>query len=519
VTYASPDGRRAARVELFLGAGQMFNLIRKVSFLPVANLARDWMRKTSFLSLLILLSSIYAPSESHAGPLLDWLTGWYQGYGTQPTVVGYPPQYAAYPNYPSQVGTYTPAYPTQVAGYAPTAGFGAQSGVVPTVAYSPFQSPGSPAPGGGLFSGWGHRHHHHRPAAAACQPCAPQVALAPVAACNPCTQQTFRQQVVGYMPQTYYRTVQRRVPVTNYRPVMTVDPCTGCPVTAMQPCVTYTVQTARVPVHICRPIMSTVPAGPCSPCQQPACPAPMAATPYYPGPAATPGVMTTPGIVTSPGVTTVPATPSPYIVPGQGGLQPADIRPALPQMHGPTPDTGVGSRVNRPLGDPYYSPTVPGVQTQPQIRTESQYQPQFPLQRSGAPEIGSAGSPSVRLQRQEAPAVDANPDTPLRPIPKLEVEKTGIPAQPAFEAPDLLDPRDRTASVPTRRRAYSLIAWPEPLSKADAPQAPLVRPAARVTPLEGEVELVGPVRSLSSDGSAKPMADDRWDDTGWRSAY
>ncbi len=46
-------------------------------------------------------------------------------------------------------------------------------------------------------------------------------------------------------PQTYYRTSWKKIPVTSYRPVMSTDPVTGCPVTVMKPCTTYTWQAGR----------------------------------------------------------------------------------------------------------------------------------------------------------------------------------------------------------------------------------------------------------------------------------
>ena len=54
-----------------------------------------------------------------------------------------------------------------------------------------------------------------------------------------------------------YRTCYKRVPVTQYRPVTNSDPCTGCTVTCMKPCTTYTYQVQRVPYTTYRPVYRT----------------------------------------------------------------------------------------------------------------------------------------------------------------------------------------------------------------------------------------------------------------------
>ena len=85
--------------------------------------------------------------------------------------------------------------------------------------------------------------------------------------CQPACQPACQQQVCSYQPQTCFRTVTQQVPVTVYRPVTTVDPCTGCPSTTMQACTTMTTQVQRVPVTTFRQVCQMVPAQPtCSTC-------------------------------------------------------------------------------------------------------------------------------------------------------------------------------------------------------------------------------------------------------------
>ncbi len=82
-------------------------------------------------------------------------------------------------------------------------------------------------------------------------------AYAPV--CNPCATQTCR-----YVPQTCYRTVCQRVPVTTCLPVTRCDPCTGCPVTTYRPVTTWTTQTRLVPYTTYRVVYSPAVCNPCA---------------------------------------------------------------------------------------------------------------------------------------------------------------------------------------------------------------------------------------------------------------
>lgn len=531
------------------------------------------MRKVWLVAATLLCAWHASAGSAQAGPLLDWLTGWFRGYPYQPATSAYYPYYSAYP---SQVGTYEPAiatqayypgsyppqiqgasaftqptypsngYARQVAGYAPVNASLTNSSAWPRQAYSPVTTAYNVGSGCSTCSPTASYMPTtaYQPIAATtgCNTCPQQVACSPPVMGNICTQQTFRRQIVNYVPQTYYRTAYRRIPVTNYRPVTTADPVTGCPVTCMQPCVTYTYQAARVPIHVCRPIFSTVPAGPCSPCGG-VQGLPMGGSPYYGTPTTgTPNAMTTPGVMPAPGM--APTTiPNAITVP-QGGLQPADIRPSLttPYTYGPTPDTGVGSRVNR-------IPTDSTYRVQPSLESSSSngsnYVPPATSAFGPPTQVGSdygssynygQGAPSgeVRVQRQTTsePNSSASDDSQdgslnspnnLRPIPRPKSEDEGIQVQPTFGAPDLLDPRDRTASIRSKAWDYSLISWPEPQTPAsprhnDSAAKPLdkasvsdVKPPATKS---GELELTAPV---VEPNPARRWDKFNWDDTGWRS--
>ena len=69
--------------------------------------------------------------------------------------------------------------------------------------------------------------------------------------------QTCSRTVVNYVPTTAYRTNWKQVPVTQYRAQTSSDPCTGCTVTCMRPCTSYTWQMQRVPYTTYRPVYRT----------------------------------------------------------------------------------------------------------------------------------------------------------------------------------------------------------------------------------------------------------------------
>jgi len=71
---------------------------------------------------------------------------------------------------------------------------------------------------------------------------AQRVSLMPVVstsytACSPCSYTAYMPtaQTCYYAPQTTYRWSYSRIERTSYRPITSLDPCTGCPTTAYQP--------------------------------------------------------------------------------------------------------------------------------------------------------------------------------------------------------------------------------------------------------------------------------------------
>ncbi len=167
-------------------------------------------------------------------------------------------------------------------------------------------------------------------------------------ACNTC----------NYAPQVSYRSVFTSVPVTTYRPITTINPCTGCPTTVVQPVTTYRMQPSLVPVTTYRPV------SPC--CYAPSCPtgacgaaAPIASTYYAPS---YPAVQASPGCSScTSGATYAPSA-------GQSLGTSGTIVPSLPQNTPvPQPDTSSSlgtpstfrpstaagvTPLNRPIPDP-----------------------------------------------------------------------------------------------------------------------------------------------------------------------
>jgi hypothetical protein len=93
-----------------------------------------------------------------------------------------------------------------------------------------------------LFGGWGARTTYRLPYFAQ--------------AYTPVYTSVSAPQTVRYVPQTCYRTVYQRVPVTACRAVTYSDPCTGCPVTAYRPVTSWTYQARLVPYTTYRLIYS-----------------------------------------------------------------------------------------------------------------------------------------------------------------------------------------------------------------------------------------------------------------------
>jgi hypothetical protein len=403
---------------------------------------RTWTRCTLLALGLIALQASSFTGACHAGPFTDWLRGrtpyyypWNQTVVQRPTVAAYAPSLFQVPSsrIPDRVGfqggTVFPSRRTLQQGLATPA---------PAAAPAPMTIPAPGAMPSAL----------PRPPAATY---APATACPPAAACNPCdpcATPAPQPLVSSFRPQVRYRTTWVPVPVTRYRPVMGTDPTTGCPTTAMQPCNTYTWQLRRVPVVQYRPLWGgrrcgaqlfpSCGAAPLAPAMAPTvvspggscCTTPSAGQPYY---APQPGVQLVPGA--SEGSE------------GQAAPTPADQKPTLP----------------------------------PETRQQASARPQLPL---SSPAAGSATSRGPQTNPTSAEA--QRPLPTVRPLPDPDAKDR--PSVDFKEPPQLLDPRDRTASRATW--AVVPIAWPAP----------------------------PPTFTAAPETTAKPPVDPTtWNDRGWQS--
>ncbi len=316
-------------------------------------------------------------------------------------------------------------------------------------------------------------HHTMYPPAPACAPACGS-AYAPAPACCPQPACASTQ----YVPQTTYRTTYTSVPMTTYRPIVTADPCSGCPVTTMRP-VTAFVQRAQLvpytsymPVTTMRPVVASY-APACSTCN--AAPAPatytsnyasnyygVAATSYY-QPATTAVSLVQPNTACSAG-TTAGYTPAAVSSPTPGYLSP-----------GYSTSSYVPANAAPGYSTPNYVPANPAVpvNVQPGYVPPANYPQQGPAytipptpQPSITPTPGSTtqtNPPSAATQTFQTNSTSAAPAT-VRPIRDPNLDEQGQQLRPP--APRVNSAGDRTTMAPSARPwACSLIRYERPMAE------------------------------------------------------
>jgi len=333
-----------------------------------------------------------------------WLTDWMWGNDAQPVPVGQPVITTNYPVYPQTVTANYPVYSQQVvAGYTPAT-------AVPT----------------------GHQ--------------AIQI---------PTT--------IGYRPQAGYSSRYRHVPVTVYRPGAVVPTAAGLPVVSYQGCQTGQYQVQRIPNVTYRAVQ---PGCGCAPATY-ASPSPSVIT----RPPAT-GTQPAPASNWAPRVESAPATQQPATVP----TQPPGQRFIVPQTNQPpaTSNPASGSIYSTQPSQPAdQRPALrPQIDDGPSLSDPSamRYVPSTQVPTTSQPTNSPSITPSpITTQRPIGATVvpsASQPQTPWKvapvtPIPDPEFTNQGS----AGEAPQLLDPRDRTASL--NRRA---IVMPTSYLPVEPPQ-------------------------------------------------
>lgn len=508
--------------------------------------SKQTLRIAQIAGAALLLGALLAASASAAGVrgLPSAQTAYYGGYAT-----GYAPQQYAGTNYagyghPANVGYYAyrpaytvgrpvnqlpayqyqarayqaPAYQAQTAYYAPAA-------VAAPVAVAAYTRPATVA------------YYAPAPAGYAVR----QQAVATYA-------QPYR---VNYAPPTFnYRTSYARVPVTYYRPVVTYDPVTGTPVTCQMPTCGTECQTRRYrgllgfgllpirPITTCGTAnCATAPrVANCGTYTCGTAPTGCGSQPYYPAPGGTvitqPGaVITTPGtVITQPGVipavpstqprfgvplpsgsTTVPPPPTRFGPTGSfpSNVSPADTQPRLNPGTVPPPATGTifpAPSGYPPVSDPYQgssssaSPntTTPSTTT-PSTTSNSVFGSGYQAERAGirAPQrpersgVESPTGPVLGSPRGYEPA------SSVQAVPDPEANTRPLPSN---RAPQLLDPRDKTALGDAHRWAVVPAVWAKQPTREEAAPVSL-REVRQETPAPRQ---------------AAPEI--HWDDTGWKSA-
>jgi hypothetical protein len=268
---------------------------------------------------------------------------------------------------------------------------------------------------------------------------APVVAApAPVAVPATCQTCAPAPRVTGYAPPTY-RTNWVQVPVTTYRPVAAVDPATGLPINAVQPCTTTTWQARRVPNSLWGGLW---PSSSPPPSVVAYTPATIAAYPAYPGTVtnyAPAPVIIAPNVRTSnyapvyaaPVVTNyVPAAPAvTYAPPPATTYAPAPATTVVPSAPAPyCPPTTAAPATTTPF------PAVPstGYAAPPAMSGDAA---------SIAPRLETPAAPTIRNYPRE---YDNQPVVPVTPPERRVID---VPPPPVIEAPRVQQPSNSGAST------------------------------------------------------------------------
>ncbi len=370
---------------------------------------------------------------------------------------------------------------------------------------------------------------------------------------------------VNYVPPRFtYRTTMAQVPVYMYRPVTAYQPATGQPVTCLQPATTTQCVPQRTRTHswfshswfnwgrsscaggACGTAPTTTYCAPATTCNYGQC-----GQPYYPTqpgvvipaipaqPTIVPGA-TAPGTIITPlppAGPTIPSPPTRFGPPASGGvINPADTRPSLaPPGSGFVPRTTVppttlpfsnpGSFSTDPNAAPGgvitpapATPFTPG-STGP-LGTGTGYAPTAdPYSNSSTPSSTSVGPIRRGELRTDAPAKSIQePQGPvLAPGVQTVPDPDALqPARPRNRAPQLIDPRDKTAAVnfPSKTPLQADQRWAVVPAVWPKPEGPVASPPANSPYRTYEKRSY----SAASQRSAEPAANaDAYDDNGWTS--
>jgi hypothetical protein len=319
--------------------------------------------------------------------------------------------------------------------------------------------------------------------------------------------------VVGYAPQVQYRTVWATVPVTQYRPVTWTNPSDGRLITVMRPCSTYAWQARRVAYTAIQPVyapMAVAAPSACQPVAGIAVTSTVAPAIYAPATTSGPGYADGSAFSPSPGLGGSPTPPGPTLP--SSPSTPSPISPSGPTTWEPAQTV--------PGGQPS---VVPGADTRPSLAPADVPRAREGRPADGQPETspggmpggfessgpsdsdsgsGASGASETRGMGFPSPNGQAPSGLYLKPIPARRTPAGGR----VDDVPQLIDPRDQTASQPPKPRWEAVpISWSEPIDRSGAPP---------LSPDQTEIE-GPPVRTLVVPAApSRP----RWDDRGWRAS-
>ena len=452
------------------------------------------MRKINLLALLGLLT-VAATASAQTGSIRGFPAGqavYYNGYyGAAPSYAyaapqavyyapgyqrGYPVQQAYYPQ---GVAVAPSAQAARVAYYAP-----------PAVAYYAPSSPGyAISPAGGASAGAEAFAYYGQ------------------------------QQRLNYVPPTYYyQTRMVPVPVTYYRPVTVYQPGTGVATTCQRACTGTQCQPQRFRLFNWFGSGNTCNYGSCSAGScAPATGCSPAAVPYYntaPG-TIVPTVPSSRGLGTilapqtripppGTGVIGAPPTNAPFISPGTP--IPSSPPPVLRGTPGTSPSTPPPPSSFNPSGSGFGTGSTGSV---PATSSPAVFRSNFDKNPNDKPKTGIQLSRPTITEPGMKPRISETPST-LRPVPDPEA---GQRVKPGSRAPALINPNDKTARAriyqPLGAATWGVVParWPEKTQEVNYK----VQTAS--------AELASGERQLpDTKAPASTTTNEKWDDSGWKSA-
>ncbi len=450
--------------------------------------------KINLFALLGLLAMV-ATASAQGGNVRGFPAGqavYYNGYyGAAPSYAYAAPQTAYYAPayqqayaarqayYPSGVAVAPSAQAARVAYYAP-----------PTVAYYAPSSPGYAISPAGVSSSGAEAFAYYG-----------------------------QQQPLNYVPPTYrYQTRMVQVPVTYYRPVVVYQPGTGVATTCQRACTTTQCQPQRFRLFSWlhgNNSATTCNYGSCG-----AAPAACGAVPYYnavPGAAPINVIPTVPSTTPSRGFNNI-LTPQRTIPPPGTGVigVPADNPPFIdrgstipsspaPTFRNTTPSTPPPNRPNS-----FGTPSSDGFGTGSSGSTPafgSNFRSSFDKPKSDI----QLSRPTITEPGLKQPRISNTPST-LRPVPDPEA---GQRVKPGSRAPALINPNDKTARARTMQPLGAATWGVVPARWPDRSQEVNYKVQAASAELaSGERQLP----DINGQPSASPIAEEKWDDSGWKSA-